>query len=129
VNTDNRLSKIDGRDYSQSLRANATKAGSPIEDRELVFHYPHVWGPKGAGYQPHSSIRIGDWKAIYFYQTRTWELYDLGRDLSETHDLAPTDSPRLRELANRLKNNLQAADALMPFDFIAGQDEPIQPPK
>ena len=129
VTTENSHSKIDGRDYSEYLTPNAAKQVSQNEDRELVFHYPHVWGPKGAGYQPHSSIRVGDWKAIYFYQSQTWELYDLGRDLSETNDQASTEPIRLGEMARRLLNNLRAKDALWPYDFVAGRDEPIQLPR
>jgi arylsulfatase A-like enzyme len=55
---------IDGRNWTELL------AGGMIGTRPFLFHYPHVWGPRGPGYQPHSSIIAGDWDAIYFYQPR-----------------------------------------------------------
>ena len=53
--------KVDGRD----LRRFISRQASDLE-RPLYFHYPHVWGPHGPGYEPHSSIHLGEWKAILF---------------------------------------------------------------
>lgn len=48
------------------------------------------------------AVRSGDWKAVLPGKDRDWELYDLGNDISETHDLA-ADRPgmlsRLKEYA------------------------------
>ena len=89
---------IDGRDLTADVTGKAPKV-TPA----LLFHYPHVWGPRGPGYEPHSSIRFGDWKAIYFYQPQRWELYNLKADLGEAKNLASTSPKRLKELSDRMK--------------------------
>ena len=77
---------VDGRDLAPVLGGEIERWPEP---RPLIFHYPHQWtGKPVVGYQPHSSIRLGDWKAIYFYQPQRWELYNLREDLGETSDLA-----------------------------------------
>ncbi len=63
-------------------------SGGTCATRPLVFHHPHVWGPRGRGYQPHGALRLGDWKAIYFCEGREWELHDLAADPGEREDLA-----------------------------------------
>ena len=89
---------IDGRDLTADITGKPPKVTQP-----LLFHYPHVWGPHGPGYEPHSSIRLGDWKAIYFYQPQRWELYNLKDDLGEAKNLASTHLERLKDLSDRMK--------------------------
>ncbi|MBI4579749.1 MAG: sulfatase [Planctomycetes bacterium] len=50
-----------------------------------------------------SAIRRGDYKLIEYHDTRTDELYDLGRDPSEEHDLAGEMPEKRTELAGALK--------------------------
>ncbi len=97
-------------------------------DRPLVFHYPHVWGPRGPGYQPHSAMRLGQWKVIYFYNPRKWELYHLTSDIGETKDLATEQPKRLRKLAKRLQQEMLGMNAQWPVDRKTGKPDPLQLP-
>ena len=114
---------VDGQNIAPYL----LKASSD-PDRPLIVHYPHVWGPKGPGYEPHSSIRMGKWKAVYFYIPRKWELYNLEHDLPEQHDLAVTHPKKLRQLAARLNSALVEMQAQWPIDRHTGQPLPLQLP-
>ena len=64
------------------------------------------------GYQPHSSIRLGDWKAIYFYEVEGWALFHLGRDIEEGRNLAPTQAEVLPMLAGILKKELNGTQGV-----------------
>lgn len=96
--------------------------GAPERERSLLFHYPHVWGPRGSGYEPHSALVRGDWKAIWFYGDERWELYDLAHDLGETEDRAAQDPERLAELARELCTRLRELEAPLPLDKSTGQE-------
>jgi arylsulfatase A-like enzyme len=70
--------------------------GKPRRDA-LFWHYPHY---SNQGGKPGGAIRRGDLKLIEWYEDGRTELYDLGRDLGEQHDLAserPEEAARLRE--------------------------------
>ncbi|WDE98426.1 sulfatase [Lentisphaera profundi] len=95
---------------------------------DLVFHIPHMWGPRGPGYEPHSAIRMGDWKAIYFYEGRNWELYNLKNDISEKQDLSKSNPEKLITLSNVLKRKLKQMDAQFPIDKRESKSiEPLWP--
>lgn len=111
--------KLDGVDLLGSI----TGAESVAGDRVLLFHYPHVWGPKGLGYEPHSSIRTGDWKAIYFYEPQTWELYDLSKDLGEKHELSSEYPQELVRLAGEMRRLHERLDAQYPLNKVTDQEE------
>ncbi len=114
-----RAPDIDGVDIRRAMVGDETftRAGP------LLFHYPHVWGPKGRGYQPHSAIRMGDWKAIYYYQIREWELYNLAEDLGEQTNLATTERNRLHQLASKMASTLSTMGAKYPRDRESGREE------
>ncbi len=113
-------SPIDGGDITPLL-------GHPAETTRptpLFWHFPNVWTPypkdSHAGYQPHSVIRSGDWKAIYFYEDEHWELYNLAADLGENTNLADKEPARLSELAGTLFERLQATRSPWPVDRATG---------
>jgi arylsulfatase A-like enzyme len=58
--------------------------------RELFW----TWGSRKA-------IRMGRYKALSQNQGRTWELYDLQKDLSEEKDLSKEQAKRLQRMVNR----------------------------
>ncbi|KAA3606770.1 MAG: sulfatase [Planctomycetota bacterium] len=114
---------LDGMDFTPLLQRDDLG-----EDRPLLFHYPHVWGPKGPGYQPHSAMRLGPWKVIYFYQPQRWELYRLDRDLGEKKDLAKKQAEVLRRMARRMVSELEARKAQYPRLRQGGTEEaPVLP--
>ena len=100
-----------------------------MNGRALVFHYPHQWTgqPKG-GYQPHSSIRQGDWKAIYFYENQVWELYHLTQDIGESLDLSQAYPGKLERLAITLKQKLIDRGADWPVHRELKEDLPLMLP-
>ena len=110
----------------RSLRPLLTGTGTFDADRLLGWHYPHKWGPEGPGLDPFTAIRADDWKLIYFYKDRRWELYDLARDLGETTDLAWRRADVADSLAGRLIEWMRAVDARPPHDRAT--DTPVAMP-
>ncbi len=104
-----------------SLRASARdgvslvpllRGGSRLPRQDFFWHYPHYWF--GTNVTPYSVARVGDWKLIRFYESGREELYNLRRDLGETHDLAAAEPARLRKLSRRLDEWLREVDAQSP---------------
>jgi arylsulfatase A-like enzyme len=112
---------LDGVSFAPALRGEWGRAS----DRALLWHYPNNWGPSGPGIGASSSLRCGDWKLIYYHATRTYELFDLAEDLGETRNLAATETARLREMAQQLRERLVEADAQMPVDAATGESVPL----
>jgi arylsulfatase A-like enzyme len=102
----------DGQSLLPLLRGD--EAPSHLADRDLFWHYPHVWGAIGPGIAPHSSVRSGDHKLVWFWAAGTCELYDLAQDLGETHDLSQTLPETTSDLRARLRRFLQETGAMLP---------------
>lgn len=96
--------------------------------RPIVTHYPHVWGPFGPGYEPHSTLHLGNDKVIYYYNSRTWELYDLKSDIGESVNLANIKPEKLEQLANMLKSELIRMGGQYPINRLTKKDEPLYTP-
>ena len=99
----------------------------------LIWHFPNVWTPypagSRAGYQPHSVIREGHWKAIYFYESERWELYHIIADLEESNDLAEKEPARLHKLAAALRDRLIGLNSPWPVDRVSGQPRLMKLPR
>ncbi len=82
--------------------------------REAIYwHYPH-YHPGGA--TPYGAVRAGNLKLIEFYEDMHVELYDLGKDIGESRDLAaemPDEADRLRKMLHAWR---QRVDAQMPTE-------------
>ena len=115
---------LDGQDISPLLIQKQKNSNRPI-----YFHYPHVWGPKGPGYEPHSAAVYGQWKLIYFYNTQRWELYNLNKDLGEKNNLASENPKRLKRLAKTMKEDFIKMGAQWPIDRKTQQPDPIRLPE
>jgi arylsulfatase A-like enzyme len=107
---------IDGISFTSVL-----KGGAAIHDRPLFWHYPNRWGPLGPGIGSTSTVRLGDWKLIYYHADRSFELFNLKTDIGETSNKANTNSSKLKELAEVLTNYLKSVDAQMPTDKATGK--------
>ncbi|MDP6539826.1 MAG: sulfatase-like hydrolase/transferase [Planctomycetota bacterium] len=79
---------------------------------ELVWHFPHYWW--GTRIEPYSILRLGRWKLVQRYADGGLELFDLGTDPTEAHDLAGERSVLAGRLAARLTELLAAQGALLP---------------
>lgn len=116
--------KVDGVDLTGHLKGDQFT----LNDRALLFHYPHVWGPQGLGYEPHSTIRMGSLKAIYFYEPRRWELYNLSEDLGEEQNLASLEPEQLKRLAERMQSEFERMGAQFPTNKeTEGAEPPVWP--
>ena len=70
----------------------------------LVFHY--------FSNNPHSAIRVGDYKLIKFWSTGKVELYNLKTDLGERNDLSTTMPVKVKELEQHLMAYAKAVNAV-----------------
>ncbi|MFD0959718.1 sulfatase [Paenibacillus chungangensis] len=71
----------------------------PLEREAIFWHYPHYGNQGGT---PGSSVRMGDYKLIEFYEDGRLELYHLREDIEESRNLVETEP----ELAERMKRKL-----------------------
>lgn len=67
-----------------------------------------VWHQATEVERPHSAIRKGDFKLIYFWDTRSAELFDLTDDLSEAHNLVSEKPDLAVKLQKELKDHIRA---------------------
>ncbi len=97
-----------------SLR-NALRHGAVV-DRPRFAHLPGYLvdttaNGGGRDQRPQSSVRDGRWKAIYSYEDRSWELYDVQADIGERADLADERPDVLARLGEELVHWLDTLDA------------------
>ena len=67
-----------------------------LPERTLFWYYPQY------ARRPGAVVRTGDYKLIEFYDPPATELYNLGRDLGETDDLASRQPGRVEEMREHL---------------------------
>jgi arylsulfatase A-like enzyme len=68
-------------------------------DRDALFwHYPHYGNQGGT---PGSSVRMGDWKLIEFFEDNRLELYNLKEDEGEQKDLASREPERVKTMGQK----------------------------
>ncbi len=109
---------IDGQSFVSLLR---NRTDPLLDDRPLYWHFPNNWGPQGPGIGPSSSVRQGDWKLIYYYQDRQFELYHLANDVGEQTNLADSRPEVRQRLAKQLNDYLRSVDAQFPADKQSGE--------
>ena len=87
--------------------------GDTLPVRPLYWHYPH-YGNQGG--DPASMIRLGKWKLIHYWETGTYELYDLSQSISEKdgEDVAGRYPEVARRLDKQLLDWLQSVHARYP---------------
>jgi arylsulfatase A-like enzyme len=78
---------------------------------EFVVHFPH-YDKDRIG--PASAIILGDFKLIRAYESGTFHLFDLSRDIGERNDLAKQRPEKVTDLGQRLADYLKVVDAQMP---------------
>ena len=85
--------------------------GDATTERLLIWHFPH-YSPQGG--KPASSLRRGNLKLVYDYETERSMLFDLAADPGETTDLSATETAKTRELEQLLKTRLADMGAQLP---------------
>lgn len=109
--------KIDGVSFVPLLKRTP---GYP-KDRSLFWHFPHNYSTG----KPHSVIRKGDWKLIYFHADLHYELYNLRDDIGESSNLADKRNDIVKRLAKELAMFLADANAVMPINKTTGKPVPL----
>ncbi len=94
-----------------SLLGHLKSGGRRKLDRQAIYwHFPHYRG----SVVPYSIIRAGDWKLIKRYESKTFELFNLKDDLSETNELSERMPEKVAELDAELSIWLRNSGAKMP---------------
>ncbi|WP_206109253.1 sulfatase [Paenibacillus sp. HB172176] len=87
--------------------------GAEALERESIFwHYPHYGNQGGT---PGSSIRMGDYKLIEFFEDGRLELYHLRDDISEEHNLAQREPQLAAKLHAALTKWREETEAILPL--------------
>jgi arylsulfatase A-like enzyme len=109
---------VDGLSFVPTLEEAAQGARNTA-----YFHYPHYHGSASI---PSSAMRSGDWKLVQFHESDVVELYDLGRDIGETENLATAEAERTQAMLIRLeqwKKGLGAGSAVTNPGYIEGAEQ------
>lgn len=94
---------------------------------DFVVHFPH-YDKDAQG--PASTLLLGPLKLIRTYETGALQLYDIARDIRETHDLASAQPRDVSTLDQRLTAYLTAVAAEMPKPnprFDPASAKPFEP--
>ncbi|MDA3733944.1 sulfatase [Niameybacter massiliensis] len=86
---------VDGESFYETLIGVEKQREKPI-----FWHYPH-YGNQGG--RPYSAVRHGKYKLIYFYESESYELFDVVSDIGETTDLAEEYPTIAEKLLAKLK--------------------------
>lgn len=106
-------------------------AGGDWMRRPLIWHFPY-YHPEGKSFdgakptigiqdfadrhqvRPHSALRIGNEKLLYFYEDDRTEYYDLATDPGESLNLVPEHPERANQLKRHLLDYLVGVNARFP---------------
>lgn len=97
---------VDGRSLLPLLKDPAAR----LPREELFFHYPHYY----ATTSPVSAILARQWKLLEYFEDGRLELYHLGRDPSETRNLAAEEPAVALRMHERLRAWRAAVNAQTP---------------
>jgi len=96
---------VDGVSFMPSLQAQK-------QDRGAIFwHYPHY---ANQGNRPSGAIREGDYKLIEFFDNDEIELYNLRKDIGETHNLINIQKKKAEKMLKKLQEWRISVHAKMP---------------
>lgn len=94
------------------------------KNRSLYWHFPNLWGNTGPGIGTTSSVRKGDWKLIYHYETGHKELFNIVKDIGETTNLAIKHPEIIDILSMDLGSYLRSVSAQRPSFKATGKPCP-----
>lgn len=114
------VQRVEGRSIMNLVSGYAENAK---QLRPIVFHFPNKWDAQGDGIGTFSSIRRGDWKLIYFYETRKSMLFNIADDIFEKvdHGTNPTRAKLRESLSKQLTRELKAVKAQLPMLKASGK--------
>jgi len=100
------------------------EAKTDSEKRPLFWHYPNEWGPSGPGIGASSTVRLGDYKLIYYHLDGRMELFNITDDIGEHKNLVADNPEKVKKLAKVLSDYLRSVDAQMPSNKETGEQIP-----
>jgi arylsulfatase A-like enzyme len=105
LNVDVNDRQLDGTSFAKILTGEITQ----LDRKNLFWHFPGYMDMRA---RPSSVIqrRVGDeyYKLFYFYETETWELFDLNQDIGEKNNLLKRRLPeQLNGLVKTMKQDLR----------------------
>lgn len=109
------IQHVDGVSFAPLI--NGVKAKGT--EHPIFWHFPHTYDQP-----PYSSVRKDDWKLIYHHIDQSLELFNLEKDISESHNLAKKETAKVKELASILSDFLRETKAGMPTYNKGGKTVP-----
>ncbi|MDL2222826.1 sulfatase [Bacteroidales bacterium OttesenSCG-928-M11] len=82
--------------------------------RTLIWNFPNLWGNVGPGIGSTCTIRQGNWKLIYYYETGEKELFNIHEDIGEKNNQAALLPNKVKQLSKELGSRLRSMDAQRP---------------
>jgi arylsulfatase A-like enzyme len=77
------------------------KGKKELQRKAIYWHFPHY---SNHGMQsPGGAVRAGDYKLLEYYENNTVQLFNLGEDPGEVHDLSQSQPERVAELQAMLR--------------------------
>ncbi|MHB1484149.1 MAG: sulfatase [Saccharofermentanales bacterium] len=101
-------SYLEGISIKNILTGDCTETGRDT----LYFHYPQY----KAGWEPVSAIRKGDFKLLFFWETKRFELYDISKEISENNNIADSNKLLVDEMWRMLKDYFIRTNAPIPVE-------------
>ena len=111
---------IDGISFMPLL----THTGDPSKGRSLHWNFPNHWGNDGPGIGPTCTVRKGDWKLIYYYDSGKKELFNIPEDIGEKNDLAALHPDIVKSLSKELGDYLRKVGGQRPSFKATGKPCP-----
>ncbi len=120
--------KIDGSSLASILSGKEKTLDRHVDS--LLFHVPHYG--RGPDAKPTTAIISGDLKLIRDWETNSYQLFDLSKDIGEKKDLAKVYPEKLEKLIAVMDNRLRSTNAQLPvpnpdYDPNAPLPEPRGP--
>lgn len=111
------IQPIDGKSFVPLLK----QSGDPSQGRSLYWNCPNIWGNEGPGIGPTCSVRKGDWKLIYYYETAKKELFNITHDIGEKIELSAQHPDIVKRLSKDLGAYLRKVDGQRPSFKATGK--------
>src|SRR5690554_1148616 len=123
--------EIDGVSFMNLLKDNHNSSNNLLnsyvsddKDRNLYWNFPNLWGNSGPGIGPTCTIRSGDWKLIYYYETGEKELFNITNDIGESVNHVNKEPKLVKRLSKELGEFLRSVDAQRPSFKATGKECP-----
>jgi len=87
----------------------------PVFEKDFSVKHDYIWW----FHEGNRAIRIADWKLVS-HQEKQWELYDMGKDRSESKNLASQFPEKVKEMEKAWTAHLEEFRALAGGEAVNG---------